>query len=116
MHLHKDSPLAKLVCSGQDSHDATSSATPVPDYAASLPSVDALDSRPLQGKKIGAISELLYAGVAPGVASAIQNSIAHLQSLGADVSEVSCTDPICCKSLAQLDAAGCAYAGYCCPQ
>ena len=86
---------AKSCCSGQDSRDATSSAAPVVDYAASLPGVDQLNSKPLQGKRIGAITELLQGGVAPGVASAIQKSIAHLQSLGAEVSEVSCMDQIC---------------------
>ncbi len=74
---------------GQDPHDATSSAAPVTDYAAALPSADSLDSKPLQGKRVGVIAEMMQGGVAPGVASAVQNSIRHLESLGADISEVS---------------------------
>ena len=74
---------------GQDPHDATSSAAPVTDFAAALPSVDSLNSKPLKGKRIGVIAEMMQGGVAPGVMSAVQNSIKHLESLGADVSEVS---------------------------
>lgn len=74
---------------GQDLCDATSSAAPVTDYAAALSAAGALSSRPLQGKKIGVITEMMQGGVAPGVASAVQNSIRHLESLGADISEVS---------------------------
>lgn len=74
---------------GQDPHDATSSAAPVTDFAAALPSVDSLNSQPLKGKRIGVLAEMMQGGIAPGVISAVQNSIKHLESLGADVSEVS---------------------------
>lgn len=73
---------------GQDSHDATSSATAVPDYAAALQPLHSLSSKPLAGKRIGVIAEMMQGGTAPGVATAVTNSIKHLESLGADIAEV----------------------------
>lgn len=96
----EDAAIMLSIMAGQDPCDATSSAAPVTDYAAALPAAGALSSRPLQGKKIGVITEMMQGGVAPGVASAVQNSIRHLGSLGADISEV---------SLPQLDLALPAY-------
>ena len=87
--LHLSWMHAAHVVPGQDSHDATSSAAPVTDFAAALPSVDSLNSKPLRGKRIGVIAEMMQGGIAPGVISAVQSSIKHLESLGADVSEVS---------------------------
>jgi len=87
--LHLSWIHAASVVSGQDPHDATSSAAPVTDFAAALPSVDSFNSKPLRGKRIGVIAEMMQGGIAPGVISAVQNSIKHLESLGADVSEVS---------------------------
>lgn len=74
---------------GQDPHDATSSANAVPDYAAALQPLHSLSSRPLEGKRIGVIAEMMQGGIAPGVATTVTNSIKHLESLGAEVSEVS---------------------------
>lgn len=54
-------------------------------------SADALQSKPLQGKRIGIITDNMSKGVAPGVATAVQASIAHLESLGAQLDEVRCT-------------------------
>ena len=89
-HCCPASTDAALLCDpGQDPHDATSSSAPVPDYAAALPSVDSLNSKPLQGKRVGVISEMMQGGVSPGVLSAVQKSVRHLESLGAEVSEVS---------------------------
>lgn len=96
----EDAAIMLGVMAGQDPHDATSSAAPVTDFAAALPSVDSLNSKPLKGKRIGVIAEMMQGGVAPGVMSAVQNSIKHLESLGADVSEI---------SLPQLDLALPAY-------
>lgn len=73
---------------GQDPHDATSSAKAVPDYAAALQPLHSLSSRPLEGKQIGVIAEMMQGGIAPGVAAAVTNSIKHLESLGAEISEV----------------------------
>ncbi len=86
--LHLSWSHAASVVPGHDPHDATSSAAPVTDFAAALPSVDSLNSKPLRGKRIGVIAEMMQGGIAPGVISAVQNSIKHLESLGADVSEV----------------------------
>jgi len=87
--LHLSWIHAASVVPGQDPHDATSSAAPVTDFAAALPSVDSLNSKPLRGKRIGVIAEMMQGSIAPGVISAVQNSIKHLESLGAEVSEVS---------------------------
>ena len=73
---------------GQDPHDATSSAKAVPDYAAALQPLHTLSSKPLEGKRIGVIAEMMQGGPAPGVATAVLNSIKHLESLGADTAEV----------------------------
>lgn len=73
---------------GQDPHDATSSAKAVPDYAAALQPLHSLSSKPLAGKRIGVIAEMMQGGTAPGVATAVTNSIKHLESLGADIAEV----------------------------
>lgn len=78
-----------LFCvAGQDPCDATSSMKAVPDYAAVLQPLHSLGSRPLEGKRIGVIAEMMQGGTAPGVATAVTNSIRHLESLGADISEV----------------------------
>lgn len=87
--LHLSWIHAASVVSGQDPHDATSSAAPVTNFAAALPSINSLNSKPLRGKRIGVIAEMMQGSIAPGVISAVQNSIKHLESLGADVSEVS---------------------------
>ena len=73
---------------GQDPQDATSSSTPVQDYTAALRQAKHLASKPLQGKRIGVIAGMMSSGVAAGVATAVQNSIKHLESLGADMCEV----------------------------
>ena len=63
----------------------------MPDYAAALQPLHSLSSRPLEGKRIGVIAEMMQGGIASGVATAITNSIKHLEFLGAEVSEVSKT-------------------------
>ena len=82
---------AALISTGQDVHDATSSSSCVEDFAAALRPADSLESKPLQGKRFGIIAGMMSSGLAPGVASAVQYSITHLESLGAEVEEVSCT-------------------------
>ena len=78
-----------LVLTGQDLHDATSSSSPVEDFADALRRVESLQSKPLQGKRIGIIADMMTSGVASGVASAVKKAVKHLESLGAELVEVS---------------------------
>ena len=68
--------------------DATSSHVPVPDFMQGLQSMDSFASRPLQGKRIGVISEAVGQGVSSGVNEAFSRAARHLESLGAEVHEV----------------------------
>ena len=45
--------------------------------------------RPLEGTRVGVVSQMMGAGVAEGVASCVQHACRHLESLGASVEEVS---------------------------
>ena len=65
----------------------------VPDYAAKLVPVEALDSKPLKGIKIGVIRETMGDGVDSGVISSIQTSALRLKELGAALTEVLCFHP-----------------------
>ena len=73
---------------GLDSADATSSKTPTEDFAAQLVAVDTFQSRPLAGKRVAIVRELMGAGVDAGVDSAVRRAISHLESLGAIIGEV----------------------------
>ena len=75
-------------CAGRDMLDATSSHMPVPDFTQGLQSIDSFASRPLQGKRIGVISETVGQGVSSGVNEAFSRAARHLESLGAEVHEV----------------------------
>ena len=47
-----------------------------------------MGSKPLQGKRLGLVTETLGEGVAPEVNEAVRKAAAHLESLGAVVEEV----------------------------
>ncbi|GFH11579.1 glutamyl-tRNA(Gln) amidotransferase subunit A, chloroplastic/mitochondrial [Haematococcus lacustris] len=85
----EDAALLLTAMAGPDPLDATSSSQPVQDYAAGLPPLASLGSRPLAGKKLALIRETLGPGLEPGVASAITEAARQLEALGAVVSEVS---------------------------
>ena len=80
-----------LAVAGLDAADATSSKTPTEDFAAQLVAVDTFQSRPLAGKRVAIVRELMGAGVDPGVDAAVRRAISHLESLGATVGEVGAT-------------------------
>ncbi|XP_057865765.2 glutamyl-tRNA(Gln) amidotransferase subunit A, chloroplastic/mitochondrial isoform X2 [Cryptomeria japonica] len=61
----------------------------VPDYPSKLLPIEALDSKPLKGIKVGIIRETLGEGVDTGVISSIQTAALHLEELGATLREVS---------------------------
>lgn len=60
----------------------------VEDFSAPLEAVDRLASRPLEGVRLGLVTETLGAGVDAAVADAVRAAVAHLQALGATVNEV----------------------------
>ena len=60
----------------------------VPDYVSELVSLDLLESKPLNGLRIGIIQETLGEGVDTGVISSIKDAASHLEHLGSVVEEV----------------------------
>lgn len=84
-----DAAAVLSVISGADSADATCSHHPSEDFSADIVGLDSLASKPLSGKKIGVIKETTGEGIEASVATALNNTIAHLESLGAIVEEIS---------------------------
>ncbi|KAK9822511.1 hypothetical protein WJX81_008348 [Elliptochloris bilobata] len=85
----EDAALVLSAISGADEADATSARQPAPDFAAGLQPVRELSDRPLAGRRLAVVAETRGAGVAPGVSGAVDRALAHLESLGAEVGEVS---------------------------
>ncbi len=71
------------VIAGRDPFDATSMDIPVPDYTA------ALGDQTLDGLRVGVPKEYFIAGMQPEVDRAVRAAIAHLESLGAEIVEIS---------------------------
>ncbi|GLJ50290.1 hypothetical protein SUGI_1071310 [Cryptomeria japonica] len=84
-----DTAILLGVMAGHDMLDATSCKSEVPDYPSKLLPIEALDSKPLKGIKVGIIRETLGEGVDTGVISSIQTAALHLEELGATLREVS---------------------------
>ncbi|CAO2814597.1 unnamed protein product [Amaranthus hypochondriacus] len=61
----------------------------VPEFTSQLTSLDMLESRPLQGLRVGIIRETLENGVDENVVSSIRAAASHLEYLGCSVTEVS---------------------------
>ncbi len=77
-----DAALVMQTIGGYDPHDSTSRREAVPDYTQSY-------TPDLKGVRLGIPREYFAEGIEPGVTQAIQNSVATLQELGAEVREVS---------------------------
>ena len=60
----------------------------MPDFTQSLQSRAAMDSKPLQGLRLGVVQQMLGPGTAPSVAAGLQVALQHLESLGASLQEV----------------------------
>ncbi len=71
---------------GQDAHDSTSVALPVPDFVSALGEIQ---SNPLRGVRVGVPREYFVQGMAQEVEQTIRAAIAHLETLGAEIREVS---------------------------
>ena len=77
-----DAAVLLQAIAGHDRRDSTSLAFEAPDYPAAL-------NRDIKGLKFGVPRELFGEGIQPQVRALIDNAVAVLESLGAQVSEVS---------------------------
>ena len=78
----RDSAMIMNAIAGHDPNDSTCLNEPVPDYAAAL-------GRDLKGIRLGLPKEYMIAGIDPQVKSGVDDAVAHLQSLGAEIVDVS---------------------------
>ena len=78
----RDSALIMNALAGHDTCDSTSLNEPVPDYTAAL-------GRDLKGIRLGLPKEFMVEGIDPQVKSAIDAAVKQLQSLGAEIVDVS---------------------------
>jgi aspartyl-tRNA(Asn)/glutamyl-tRNA(Gln) amidotransferase subunit A len=78
----RDAALLLQAIAGHDPLDSTSVDAPVPDYAAQL-------TGDIKGLRVGVPAEYFVEGVEPGVRRVVEEAIATLKSLGAEVGECS---------------------------
>jgi aspartyl-tRNA(Asn)/glutamyl-tRNA(Gln) amidotransferase subunit A len=78
----RDSAMLMNALAGHDPQDSTSLSEPVPDYSAAL-DVD------LKGTRLGLPKEYMIEGIDPQVKAAVDGAIKQLQSLGAEIVDVS---------------------------
>ena len=78
----RDSALIMNAIAGHDPYDTTCLNEPVPDYTAAL-------GRDLRGQRLGLPKEYMIEGIDPQVKAAIEAAIKQLQSLGAEIVDVS---------------------------
>ncbi|MBV9618577.1 MAG: Asp-tRNA(Asn)/Glu-tRNA(Gln) amidotransferase subunit GatA [Verrucomicrobia bacterium] len=78
----RDAAMIMNAMSGHDQYDSTSLSDPVPDYTENL-------GRDLKGIKLGIPKEFRVEGLDPQVSSAVNTSIKKLESLGAEIVDVS---------------------------
>src|SRR5213080_2515323 len=78
----RDSALIMNAIAGHDLQETTSLNEPVPDYSAGL-------GRDLRGVRLGLAKEYMIEGADPQVKAAIDAAVKHLNSLGADIVDVS---------------------------
>ncbi len=78
----RDSAILLEALSGVDHRDSTSVPRPVPHYASGL-------TGDIKGLKVGLPKEYMIGGLAPDVNQAVQAAVKQLQSLGAEIVEIS---------------------------
>ena len=78
----RDAALIMNTIAGHDPQDSTCLNEPVPDYTAAL-------GRDLRGVRLGLPKEYMIEGIEPQVKSAIDAAIAQLETLGAEIVDVS---------------------------
>ncbi|XP_021738333.1 glutamyl-tRNA(Gln) amidotransferase subunit A, chloroplastic/mitochondrial-like [Chenopodium quinoa] len=84
-----DAGILLQAISGHDRFDSTSSMREVPEFISKFTASNILESRPLQGLRVGIIRETLEDGVDANVVSSICEAASHLEDLGCSVTEVS---------------------------
>ena len=80
----EDSAILLNAIAGYDHNDSTSLKVDIPDYTSYL------QPELKQGLKIGIITETFGEGLDPVVAETVKKAIAQLESMGAEVKEISC--------------------------
>src|SRR5204863_3798054 len=78
----RDASMIMNVIAGPDPQDSTCVNEPVPDYTADL-------GRELHGIRLGLPREYMIEGIDPQVKAAIERAVAHFDSLGAEIIDVS---------------------------
>jgi aspartyl-tRNA(Asn)/glutamyl-tRNA(Gln) amidotransferase subunit A len=78
----RDAALIMNAIAGHDPQDSTSLNEPVPDYTASL-------GRDLHGIRLGLPKEYMIEGIDPQVKASVEAAVKHLNSLGAEIVEIS---------------------------
>ena len=78
----RDAATVLGVLSGQDERDSTSVPEPVPNYEAAL-------GQGVRGLKLGLPREYMVGGLDPEVNRAIREAILHLETLGAEIRDIS---------------------------
>ncbi len=78
----RDAAMIMNAMAGHDRHDSTSLPDPVPDYTKNL-------GRDLKGVRLGVPKEYRVEGIDPSVSSAVNAAIKQLESLGAEIVDVS---------------------------
>ncbi|PKA60462.1 Glutamyl-tRNA(Gln) amidotransferase subunit A, chloroplastic/mitochondrial [Apostasia shenzhenica] len=84
-----DAAILLNVISGHDRLDSTSSKQEVPDFAKELVSLNNVDSKPLNGLRVGLIKETIGEGVGIGIVSVVKAAASHLEQLGCELTEIS---------------------------
>lgn len=87
-----DSALLMNAIAGHDPRDSTSLDAPVPDYTKDL-------GRDLKGTRIGLPKEYMIDGLEPAVKSVVMAAVKQLESLGAEIFEVSLPHTDCAVSV-----------------
>ncbi len=78
----RDAAILTRVLAGHDPLDSTSIPEPVPDYTADL-------TGEIRGLRLGLPKEYFIGGMDREVSTAVQTAVKHLESLGAEVQEIS---------------------------
>jgi aspartyl-tRNA(Asn)/glutamyl-tRNA(Gln) amidotransferase subunit A len=78
----EDCALVLQQIAGHDERDSTSVNTAIPDYSAAL-------RGGVKGLRVGVVKELMGEGIQPEVKASVDDGVGLLQSLGAEVSEIS---------------------------
>jgi aspartyl-tRNA(Asn)/glutamyl-tRNA(Gln) amidotransferase subunit A len=79
----RDAALLHEAIAGHDPRDSTSIDAPAPSLAAQT-------ERGVEGMRVGVVRELMGEGIAAGVRSRVEEAVALLAELGAEIREVSC--------------------------